>query len=234
MAEPVVLVPSLGRGASDFDDLVGRLESAGHRAVALDPPVSMPADATLHDYADRVVLDLDRLGFDRVHLIGHAFGQRVARCVVADHPHRVRSLTMLAAGGLMPVPTGIATSLAACFDLSLPETERLEHVRAAFFAPGNDPTVWCAGWLPEVAAQQSAAVLRTDPADWSAAAAPRVLVVQGLDDACAVPENGRRYVAAHPDIAELVEIARAGHALLPEQPDEVAAAVVAFLAAVDP
>jgi pimeloyl-ACP methyl ester carboxylesterase len=53
--------------------------------------------------------------------------------------------------------------------------------------------------------------------------------VQGLQDACAVPENGRRYVAMHPEIAQLVEIDGAGHALLPEQPAAVAAAVVDFL-----
>ena len=92
-----------------------------------------------------------------------------------------------------------------------------------FFAPGNDPAVWADGWLPTTAALQRAAVRATPPGEWTSAAAPRVLVVQGLQDACAVPENGRRYVAMHPDIARLVEIDGAGHALLPEQPAAVAA-----------
>ena len=58
--------------------------------------------------------------------------------------------------------------------------------------------------------------------------APRVLVVQGLQDVCAPPENGRRYVAAHPAEATLVEV-DAGHALLPEQPRAVVEAVIGFL-----
>ena len=44
-----------------------------------------------------------------------------------------------------------------------------------------------------------------------------------------MPENGRRFVAAHPDVATLVEIDGAGHALLPEQPAAVASAVLGFL-----
>ncbi|MDP2289589.1 MAG: alpha/beta hydrolase [Actinomycetota bacterium] len=229
MTLPVVLLPSLGRGAGDFDALVAALRAAGFEALALEPPSTVPAGSTLHDLADLVVAALDEQGWSRVHLVGHAFGQRLARCVVADHPERVATLTMLAAGGLVPMEPAIAQSLLACFDESLPADEHLAHVRLVFFADGNDPAVWAGGWLPATAALQHAAVLATPPGEWTSAAAERVLVVQGVQDACAVPENGRRYVAMHPTIATLVEIDSAGHALLPEQPTAVAAAVVQFL-----
>ena len=227
----VVLLPSLGRGADDFDHLVAALGEAGFQAHAFDPPApdDVANDATLHDLATSVVDRIDELGARHVHLIGHAFGQRLARCVVADHPARVASLTMLAAGGLVPMPGGLAASLRACFDSSLAPEAHLGHVRRVFFAAGNDPVVWTDGWRSEVAAYQSAAVGRTEPGDWTAATARRVLVVQGLQDVCAVPENGRRFVAAHPDVATLVEIDGAGHALLPEQPAAVASAVLGFL-----
>jgi pimeloyl-ACP methyl ester carboxylesterase len=229
MTTPVVLLPSLGRGASDFDALVAALQAAGFEAVALEPPNEAHAGTTLHDLAEVVVAAIDARGWQRVHLVGHAFGQRLARCVVADHPDRVVSLTMLCAGGLVEMEPHIARSLVACFDESLSAEQHLEHVRSVFFAPGNDATVWVDGWLPATAALQRAAVQATPPGEWTSAAAPRVLVVQGLQDACAVPENGRRYVALHPEIAQLVEIDGAGHALLPEQPAAVAAAVVDFL-----
>lgn len=228
---PVVLLPSLGRGAADFDDLVTRLRAAGFEALAVEPPGAadtVPEGSTLHDLAALVVAALDDRGWRRVHLVGHAFGQRLARCVVADHPGRVESLVMLAAGGVVPMPPDIAASLMACFDTALPAAEHREHVRRVFFADGNDPSVWAGGWLPETARLQQAAVRSTPPGEWVDAAAGRVLVVQGLQDTCAVPENGRRYVATHPQ-ATLVEIDGAGHALLPERPDEVAAAVLAFL-----
>lgn len=237
---PVVLLASLGRGARDFDLLVDALHAAGFDARALepvgaDPFVDAAADQpTLHDLAAAVVARLDDADLEQVHLVGHAFGQRLARCIVADHPERVATLTMLAAGGLVAMPDDIARSLMACFDLDLPPDEHLDHVRRMFFASGNDPTAWEHGWHPRIAALQSAAVRRTDPSTWTDAVAERVLVVQGLQDACAVPENGRRFAAAHPDVVTLVEIDGAGHALLPEQPDAVAAALIDFLHSSDP
>lgn len=226
---PVLMLPSLGRGAADFDELVVAVRAAGFDAIALEPPSSMPAGATLHDLADIVIAAMEEHGWERVHLLGHAFGQRLARCVVADHPQRVASLTMLAAGGLVEMEPSIAHSLVACFDESLSAEEHLAHVQRVFFADGNDATVWADGWLPATAALQRAAVRAIPPEEWTSAAAERVLVVQGLQDACAVPENGRRYVAMHPDIATLVEIDGAGHAMLPEQPAAIAAAVIDFL-----
>lgn len=234
MTWPVVLLPSLGRGAGDFDELATALRGAGFEALALKPPSAVADGSTLHDLADLVVAAMDEHGWSRVHLVGHAFGQRLARCVVADHPERVATLTMLAAGGLVPMDPSIAHSLLACFDESLSAEEHLDHVRRVFFAPGNDPAVWAGGWLPATARLQHAAVLATPPGEWTSAAAERVLVVQGLHDACAVPENGRRYVALHPTAATLVEIDGAGHALLPERPTTVATAVVAFLREQEP
>lgn len=226
---PVVMLPSLGRPARDFDELAGALAAAGLEPLPLDPPRSLSGEPTLHDLAATVLAELDRRGLDRVHLVGHAFGQRLARCVVADAPERVSSLVMLAAGGLVHMDPAIAASLMACFDETLPADEHLHHVRTVFFASGNDAAVWTDGWMRDVALLQSGAVQRTPPGEWTGVAADRVLVVQGLQDACAVPENGRRYAAMHPDRVRLVEIDGAGHALLPERPDEIAAAVVPFL-----
>lgn len=223
------MLPSLGRGASDFATLAAALRP-DHAVVAIEPrPVSGDAP-TLGALAAHVVSRADRAGIDRFHLVGHAFGNRLARCVTADHPERVASLTLLAAGGRIPPSEDIHRSLLACFDESLPPDEHLRHVRRAFFAPANDPSVWAGGWMADVALEQGAAVGRTPAAHWWDAAAPRVLVVQGLQDAVAPPENGRRYVADHAEVAALVEVDGAGHALLPEQPERLAEVVGDFLA----
>lgn len=237
---PVVLVPSLGRAAADFDDLARRLAAAGHPTVAVDPPgVGSPAasvDTTdLHDLAAHVAAAIDAAGVgpDPVHLVGHALGNRIARCLTADRPDRVRSLTLLAAGGLVEPEPEVWRALLGCFVIDAPDADRLADIGVAFFADPAGAVHWLDGWYPEVATVQAAAVRRTDRDDWWGARAPHVLVVQGLQDRVAVPENGRRYVAdlrAEAVDARLVELHGAGHALLPEQPDAITEALLAFFA----
>lgn len=227
--ETVVLVPSLGRPASDFDELSAALGAVGFRTIALDPRPTFPGEPTLHDLAADVVHQLNERGVDRFHLIGHAFGNRLSRCITADFNSRVLSLTLLAAGGLVEPEEHIWIALANCFNEALGPDEHLHNVQTGFFADGNDATVWRDGWMTEVMRYQSHAVRITPRDDWWSASVDRVLVVQALQDAIAPVENGRRYVAESAPHARLVEINGAGHAMLPEQPAAIATAVIEFL-----
>ena len=227
--ETVVLVPSLGRPASDFDQLRPLLHDAGFNTVAIDPRPTFEGEPTLHDLAADTVTQLDALGIEEFHLIGHAFGNRLSRCITADFNGRVLSLTLLAAGGLVEPEEHIWIALANCFNTELNAEEHLENVATAFFADGNDASVWRDGWLSDVMTYQRKAVLTTPRDDWWGASVDRVLVVQSLHDAIAAVENGRRYVAESAPHARLVEISGAGHAMLPEQPAAIADAVVGFL-----
>ncbi|MFM8794569.1 MAG: alpha/beta fold hydrolase, partial [Acidimicrobiales bacterium] len=201
----------------------------GHVTVQMEPRPSWDGTPTLHDLASDTVGRLEAEGITTFNLVGHAFGNRLSRMITADFPERVASLTLLAAGGLVEPDPSLWVSLSHCFDSSLPEEEHLHHVRTAFFAPGNDASVWREGWMPEVFRYQRAAVQATPRDDWWGANVERVLVVQALQDAIAPPGNGRRYVAESAPHARLVEIDGAGHAMLPEQPELIAAALVDFL-----
>ena len=68
---------------------------------------------------------------------------------------------------------------------------------------------------------------------WWGGSAP-LLVIQGLQDTVALPENGRLLKAGFGDRVQLIEIDCAGHALLPEQPEIVATNVLAFLRGIHP
>jgi len=229
MVRTIVLVPSLGRPATDFDPIVPALTGAGYEPVLMDPRPSWDGSPTLHDLAADTIARLDALSVDRFHLVGHAFGNRLSRTITADFNDRVKSLTLLAAGGLVEPPEHVFAALWKCFDPSLAEHEHLAHVKTAFFADGNDPSVWRDGWMPEVFRYQRAAVTSTPRDDWWSASVGRVLVVQALQDAIAPPGNGRRYVAESAPHARLVEIDGAGHAMLPEQPQLIASAMLDFL-----
>jgi ketosteroid isomerase-like protein len=50
-----------------------------------------------------------------------------------------------------------------------------------------------------------------------------------MDDVVALPENARRLAAEFPERVTVVEIPHAGHALLPEQPEQVEKAILAYL-----
>jgi pimeloyl-ACP methyl ester carboxylesterase len=230
MPGAVVCVPSLGRPPSDFDGLADAMDAAGFDVHAVD--LGAVTGATdLHGYAAALGAIVEsRVDRGPVHLVGHALGNRVARCLAADRPGLVASVTLLAAGGRHPGDEEAHRALLRCFG-GPPADEHRAAVATAFFAPGNDPSPFLGGWDADAALRQRAAVQATDPADWWDAGTAPLLVVQGLHDRIAPPVNGRDLAIAHPDRVTLVEIERAGHALLPEQPADVAAAVLGFLEA---
>ncbi len=230
----VVLVPSLGRGAADFDDLATRLAAAGYTAVAVDPRNAGEScggteNLTLHNYAADVGAVIDELG-GPAHIVGHAFGNRVSRCLAADRPELVTSITLLAAGGLVEPAPENREALKRSFKTDLPEVEHLEAVHTAFFAPGNDPRAWQDGWWPCVSAAQSMANRATPRDEWWYGGVAPMLVIQGLDDVIALPQNGRSLRDEMPGRVSLVELENAGHALLPEQPEAITRLILAFLA----
>ena len=227
--DTVVLLPSLGRPASDFDELCKLLRTAGFHALSIDPPHSLPGEPTLHDLADYVIQSIDTEEITTFHLVGHAFGNRLARMVTTDYPDRVLSLTLLAAGGHVEMERDIFQSLIACYDETLSDEMHMHHVSRAFFAEGNDAEVWREGWMPDVMRLQQAALSRVDRTEWWDAVAPRVLVVQALQDVIAPVGNGQKYASDHPAITTLVDIDGAGHAMLPEQPEAISAALISFL-----
>jgi len=231
----VAMIPSLGRRANDFSDLATRLAAAGYSTARIEPrgvgsSVGPIQNLTLHDLAADAAAVIEEVGRAQpVVVVGHAFGQRVGRTLAADRPDLVRAVVMLAAGGKVPPTEEAWAALRACFDLALPENTRMEFVRSAFFAAGNDPAVWRDGWEPAVAQMQVRASEATPVESWWGAGQVPLLVIQGLEDRLAVPENGRLLQKEMASRVELVELEGAGHALLPERPEVIATAVLRFL-----
>ncbi len=237
---PVVLLASLGRGAADFEALAARLARSGHQVVTPEPrgigaSEPGPSEATLVDLADDVAACIRAAvpggppDGQAATVVGHAFGNRLARVVATHHPDLVESVVLLACGGQVPPAPEVTEALMAVFDESLSEAEHLAAVRTAFFAPGHDPAVWFDGWYPLVAVRQGGAVRATPSDSWWTAGSADVLIVQPADDVVAVPENAHRIVEALGGRAHLVTVPDAGHALLPEQPEAVATALLAWL-----
>lgn len=235
--ETVVILPSWARGAADFVDLMGVLAAAGYHAIAVNPrgiggSTGPLTGITLHDFAADVADMLERLHAAPAHVVGHGAGNRMARCLAADRPDLVKTVILLAAGGRVAPPPDASAALERTLTADLSETEWVAAMRTSgFFAPTTDPLVWRHGWWPAVAAAHLAASHATPPATWWAAGTAPLLVIQGLEDRLAPPANGRALREECGERVQLIELPDAGHALLPEQPEAIAQAMLAFLRA---
>jgi pimeloyl-ACP methyl ester carboxylesterase len=230
----VVLTPSLGRGASDFDDLSRRLADAGYRVAAIDPrgigASRGPKEGlTLWDYADDLAAVVHALSPRPAVIVGHAFGNRVARATAVRHPELVSRLVLLAAGGQVAPTPEVSRALNGVFDPGLSPQAHLQAVRTAFFAAGNDPSVWTEGWYGAVAASQSAAGRRTPNDGWASGGAVPILIIQGAEDAVAPPANATALARDYPGRVTIVIQPGAGHAMLPERPKAIADQLIGYI-----
>jgi pimeloyl-ACP methyl ester carboxylesterase len=234
----VVYLASLGRPVRDLDLLSVTAKSHGWTSVKVELPGVAPsplplAGCDLHAIAAAVAGVIENAAGKEAGavVVGHAFGNRVARCVAADRPDLVRGLVLLGCGGRFPGDDEARAALRRCFDVTASSEEHLRDVATAFFAPGNDPAVWNDGWHPEAADAQAAAVAATPTEDWWLPPEPiRVLALVGAEDRIAPPANAAALVDALGERGRLVVLHGAGHALVPEQGPRVAAEFAEFLA----
>lgn len=232
----VLLLPSFARAASDFNELAVALNQAGYRTLALQPRgVGGSAlgryGATLHDFArDAVsVMKAENLAVP-VTIVGHAFGNRVARAVAANFPDRVDRLVLLSAGGEVPTPPEAGRAVGIALFGFWSEHARHQAISQAFFAEGQSvPAHWETGWYPLTGLIQTRAVTLTPFAEWGDGGKAPVLIVQAMSDRLAPPALAHRMVERHPARVTWREIEGAGHAMLPEKPDQIASELLAFL-----
>lgn len=234
----IVLLPSFARSVSDFNELASALNDAGYKTIAINPRgvegSSLPdMDMTLHDYAADVKAVLDAQDHTSVVIVAHAYGNRVARTFAHDYPDLSDGLVMLAAGGEKPTPKATSLAIMKAQVSTLPQRVREEAVRFAFFARGNPvPAWWVSGWYPKAGFAQANATRaiqtsRTDPM-WVAGGNDPMVILEPAEDAAAAGA-GEVLLHRHPGRVQLKIVKDAGHALLPEQPDEVARLVLEAL-----
>jgi len=231
----IVMFASAGREASDFNELATSLTAAGYAVTLFEAPgingVQSTADApTLFDLADDAAIYLETRDTPVV-VLGHAFGNRLARAVATRHPDKVRGVILLAAGGLKPIPEKAAAALSQSFDPGLTPEQHREAVRYGFFADGNEiPDYWLRGWHVDTVRLQGAATRSVDSKLWWTAGGKPLLVISGRQDTIAPPSDTIDLLEAElGDQVTAVRIDGAGHGLLPEVPDEIAAEITDWL-----
>src|SRR5262245_15083348 len=146
----IVLLPSRGRDSEDYDEVAAGLAKEGFR-VLRPQPRGMHAskgplkDISLHDLARDVATVIERENAGPAVIVGHAYGNWVARMTAVDHPKLVRGV-VLAAAAAKKFPPRLSTLVSKSADMSLPDAERIAAMQEIFFASGNDPKIWLKGW----------------------------------------------------------------------------------------
>jgi pimeloyl-ACP methyl ester carboxylesterase len=184
---------------------------------------------TMHDLADDVAVSIRAHGEAPAVVLGHAYGNMLARLLATDHPHLVRAL-VLAATTTTDFSDDLAAQPFIAGDTARPRAERLAALRRAFFAPGHDPAPWLDGWYPGTLAMQGAAVAAVPVTEYWAGGEVPVLELIGADDPFMPKDRRGDLRGEFPGRVTTVVIDDASHALFPEQPDAVAAALLPWLA----
>lgn len=230
----IVLLPSLGRGAEDFDALAEELAGRNYRILRPQPrgigKSTGPMEGNdLHVLAKDIAFIIRADGATSCTAAGHAFGQKVARTLAADYPDLITTVIMLAGAGRAPIPEHVRLAILGCGDFSLSDEQRIEHLKTAFFAPGNDPTGWLEGWYPKTKAMELAAEQSTPLDDFIGAGSAPILDVQAEEDTVVPPSARQDLKNELGDRVTIKVIANAGHALIPEQPSATADAMDDYL-----
>lgn len=240
----LVILPSLGRGAADYDALAALLAREGIQVIRPQPRGVGGSTGPMHGLSMRdLAADVAAVIRDRVDgpaaVAGHAFGNFVARMLATSFPETVRAVALVAASagrlpsGESPYDPAVHESIYKSGDLSLSVNERIEHLKRAFFAPGNDVSSWLEGWHPATKAMQREAQAATPIDEYFHCGTARVFDLQAADDTVAPRRHAHVLQEALGSRVTVQVIERAGHALIPEQPQAVCEALCAWMRSLD-
>ena len=226
----IVLLPSRGRDSEDYDAVAAGLAREGFR-VLRPQPRGMHAskgpmkDITLHDLARDVATVIERENAGPAVIVGHAYGNWVARMTAVDYPKLVRGV-VLAAAAAKKFPSRLSLLVSKSADMKLPDAERLGYMREIFFAPESNANVWLNGWWEEASEAQRVAAANVKQSDWWAAGGiVPLLDLQAGADPFKPPGTENELKDEFPSRVTVVVIPNASHALLPEQPAAVVKAI---------
>jgi pimeloyl-ACP methyl ester carboxylesterase len=228
----IVLLPSRGRDSEDYDEVAAGIAKQGFKVLRPQPrgigqSKGAMTGITLNDFARDIAEVIKHYGSNAV-IVGHAYGNWVARMTAVDHPALVRGV-VIAAAASKQYPSELSIAVGKSGDMSLPKEERLKYLRSAFFAPGHDASVWLEGWHVEASEAQRVAALATKQSEWWTAGKVPLLDLQADNDPFHPISKMNELKDELGERVSVIVIKDASHALLPEQPAAVVDAIVGWV-----
>ena len=229
----IILLPSRGRDSEDYDEVAEGLAKSGFRVLRPQPrgigaSKGPMTGITLHDFARDIAEVIKHYGGSAV-IVGHAYGNWVARMTATDHPDLVRGV-VIAAAAAKQYPPELSVAVSKSGDLSLPKEERLKYLQGTFFLKGHDASIWLDGWHPAASEAQRVAAAGTKQAEWWSTGKAPILDLQADQDPFHPIEKIHELRdELGSNRVTVVVIRNASHALLPEQPKAVVEAIAQWV-----
>jgi pimeloyl-ACP methyl ester carboxylesterase len=214
-----------------MDSIAAPLAKAGFRVLRPQPrgygKSTGPLDhLTIHDFAKDIAAVIEHEKAGPAILAGHAFGHFVAKATAVDFPKLARGIVLIAASQKKADPT-VRDATAIATDPSQPESPRLLALQKVFFAPGHDARPWLQGFHLDVQKSEAAARDATPQADyWTGGSVP-ILDIQAQYDPYRPPHSRNELIEEFgAKRMTTVLIPNAAHAVIVEQPQAVAEAII--------
>ena len=236
--ETIVILPGGGLSVNYLKPLSNTLSSHGYRVIRINPrgagkSSNEKKEVTFKDLTEDVATVITSLNVGKIVIVGHAYGNRIARMLTAIHPELVKGVVLLAAGGKVAPTKEAGMALKKLFD---PKTTDTEYLKAMEFMVGNPKDVEKAGSALKVSRAPQAGGLQFKAANtskidewWAPKGKIPYLVIQGSNDQAAPSENGELLKKDLGDRVTLVTLKDAGHLVSVTRPQEVSDAMVKFL-----
>jgi pimeloyl-ACP methyl ester carboxylesterase len=242
----IVMIHGFGAAIDWWDEIAPAL-ATDHRVIRVDlighGGTAAPASGyTIPRQAELVAAVLDRLGVDRVTVIGHSMGGEVATALAERDPARIAAMILIDSpptpGANFTILTETAMTPVLGELLSHFETDKtIRRGLAQGFAPGFPVPEKFVADLKQLtytafrsAHDDSIAYRTAKPTNERLAAlmpVPPLLALTGTEDAI-VPPGHEKYFAQVPG-AKIAMIAGAGHSPMVEKPQETLQLIRDFL-----
>jgi len=209
----VVMLPGGSLNVVYMEKLADAIAESGFRVVRINPrragnSTGSDEEITMHTFADDVAGVIKALQLDKVSVLGHEFGNRVARTLADDYPALINSVILLAAGGKVPPKPDAQKALQMIFNPNATDNEYMHAMLYMVGDPADSEIAWTAlkpSRAPQAAPLQSGAAKCTSVEDWWAPSGDsKYLILQGTHDQAAPPKNGELLAEELGDRATLI------------------------------
>ena len=228
-------VPHLAR-----DYKVVRMDLRGHGGSPLD--FDPTTESTLENYVDDLLALLDHLDLDAVHYCGESFGGILGMGLAAQHPHCVRTLTLVAApvyqNANAAYSAGFPTREEALRTLGTRKWAEAIYGAPGFLPPGTDPRLraWYVGEIakcdPEMLCGLYGLVKHASAQAFLSKIEAPVLGLYPTAGALTSSEQEALLAEGIKDL-RMIHLPTASHAVLTLEPDTCARHLLQFLARYD-